>query len=100
MRERDFYKIDLVPYAGCRLLHVPEPSLNVRFTAGKRIGDSLRTVELVVGVPGRAMDFSLTALGIPVVSEAAASLLARHAREDVQLFEARIASTSEVLKLV
>jgi hypothetical protein len=64
------------------------------FTDGTPIPNPGR-LKLPVDVPGRALDFSLAALAIPVVHARVASIFAQLAPEDVQTFPVEVSGQPE-----
>ncbi len=93
-----FYRWFTFPYAGHRLVEMPEPPqgvLSVRLTEGRRLELPPEVIQLAIITPGIPMDFGATPRGIVTVSERGAEVLRRVAPDDVQLIPARIAGTPD-----
>jgi hypothetical protein len=99
MAANRFYEVVKFPYVGCWSLTLvdesPRGDTEYSLKIGQRLEDVPRSLDLAVFGHGKPMDFSVTHMGIPVVSERAANLLREVAPDDVQLISARIEGVTD-----
>ena len=89
-----FYAWVGFPYVGHWLVDPGEESEAVRMhyalINGRPLDNPPAVLDFTIAGPGKAMDFGMTAMGVPVVSPGGAELLRRVAEADVQLIPCRI----------
>jgi hypothetical protein len=94
-----FYEIMPFSYIDCWGLQLIDNTyhgdITYGLTQGRRLKNPPASLDVAVYDPGQPMDFSITEMGIPVVSERAARLLEDVARDDIQMIPARIEGATD-----